>query len=150
MFGRCDKIPILFDFLVCERAINVTTAPISEEENPLLVYTSDDEELSGKERPRQKGNMAYEAKSSGVETHVVGGDGKGSDGLEARGENSGSMEMRADAHVGEEVDPEILERGIYALEARKTAWYAYLTTKDFWVVLVIGYVDSKLERNCAD
>jgi solute carrier family 35 protein F1/2 len=62
---------------------------------------------------------------------------KSSDGLEAIGEESGSMEMRAQAGE-EEVDTEVLERGIEALEGKKKVWYAYLLTKDFWLVLFIG------------
>ena len=67
---------------------------------------------------------------------------KSSDGLQGTGEESGSMEMHA--HVGEDgVDPEVLEHAIEALESKKRAWYAYLLTKDFWVVLLIGF-DSPL------
>lgn len=85
-------------------------------------------------------------KTTAIETlHDIGiGNGtgesyKGSDGLEGAGEESGSMEMRT--QVGEDgVDGETLERGIEALEGKKKAWYAYLLTKDFWLVLLIGFV----------
>ena len=62
---------------------------------------------------------------------------KSSDGLEGMGDESASMDMRAQVRE-DEVDVEILERGIEALEGKKKAWYAYLLTKDFWLVLLIG------------
>jgi solute carrier family 35 protein F1/2 len=88
-----------------------------------------------------------------VGTYAVGnGDsyGKSSDGLEVMG--SDGMEMAGQRGVMnvDEVDPEVLEHAIEALENKKTAWWAYLTTRDFWLVLLIGYVfpslihDSKL------
>ena len=86
-----------------------------------------------------------EVKTSAVETHErhVGDSYKSSDGLEGNGDGSGSIEMVGERGVigdGNEVDPEVLEHAIEALEKKKTAWYAYLTTRDFWVVLMIGYV----------
>lgn len=77
------------------------------------------------------------AKSTGIEAHthpVEGESYKANDGLEG----SGSMEMRGER--GEEVDAEVLEQGIEALESRGKKWYAYLLTRDFWLVLAIGYV----------
>lgn len=62
---------------------------------------------------------------------------KGSDGL-APGDDSGSLEIRA--QVGEDgVDAEVLEHAIEVLEGKKKAWYAYLLTRDFWLVLLIGF-----------
>lgn len=29
--------------------------------------------------------------------------------------------------------------GLAALESNKTSWFGYMKTKDFWIVLVIGY-----------
>jgi solute carrier family 35 protein F1/2 len=82
-------------------------------------------------------------KTTAIETQHSVGNGesyrKSSDGLEGTGEEGGSMEMHA--HVGEDgVDPEVLEYAIEALESKKRAWYAYLLTKDFWLVLLIGFV----------
>jgi solute carrier family 35 protein F1/2 len=37
-------------------------------------------------------------------------------------------------------DPEVLGQAIGALENKKTSWFAYLTTKEFWIVLAIGYI----------
>lgn len=34
--------------------------------------------------------------------------------------------------------------GIAALESEKTSWFGYMKTKDFWIVLVIGYVYMRL------
>lgn len=85
-----------------------------------------------------------ETKTTAIETQRDVGNGngesyKGSDGLKGVGEESGSMEMHA--QVGEDgVDPEVLEHAIEALEGKKKAWYAYLLTRDFWLVLLIGQV----------
>lgn len=54
------------------------------------------------------------------------------------------MEMRAESQDGTaedgDVPPEVLYQGIEALEGKGKVWYAYLMTRDFWLVLVIGYV----------
>jgi solute carrier family 35 protein F1/2 len=89
-------------------------------------------------------NKNLAAKVTGVETyerHVREGYRKSSDGLDGNGNGSGSLEMTGQRDVtnsNEEVDPEVLEHAIQALENKKTAWWAYLTTKDFWLVLLIG------------
>jgi solute carrier family 35 protein F1/2 len=70
--------------------------------------------------------------------HVNGESYKGSDGLEGPDEDSGSMEMRPQGDVEDGVDGEVLEHAIEALEGKKKAWYAYLLTRDFWLVLLIG------------
>jgi solute carrier family 35 protein F1/2 len=79
-------------------------------------------------------------KVTGVETYAAGNGesyGKSSDGLEGNG--SGSVELTPQRIANdEEVDPEVLEHAIQALESKKTAWWAYLTTRDFWLVLLIG------------
>jgi hypothetical protein len=69
---------------------------------------------------------------------------KSTDGLEASGIGSGSLEMVGDRRVnGEpEVNPEVLEHAIEVLETKNKKWYAYLTTRDFWFVLALGYVLS--------
>ena len=90
-------------------------------------------------------------KTSEVETQErhVGGSYKSSDGLEGNGDGSGSIEMVGERGIngnGVEVDPEVLEHAIEALEKKKTAWYAYLTTRDFWIVLMIGYVFQSIMK----
>jgi hypothetical protein len=86
---------------------------------------------------------------TGVDTYAVGnGESyhKSSDGLEADGSpveviGSNGMEMTGQRVANEDyVNPEVLEHSIQALENKKTAWWAYLTTRDFWLVLLIGYV----------
>lgn len=47
-------------------------------------------------------------------------------------------ELDGRAHSDESANPHVLEHGIATLESKKTVWYAYLTTKDFWIVLAIG------------
>jgi solute carrier family 35 protein F1/2 len=84
-----------------------------------------------------------ETKTTAVETHAIGnGESyRKSNGLEGNAENGDYMTAgRRVNSRGEEVDGEVLEHAIEALEKKKTAWYAYLLTKDFWLVLLIGYV----------
>lgn len=66
---------------------------------------------------------------------------KSTDGLDGVA-GSGSIEMNGD-HVrevdGEEhVNEEVLAQGLQTLEAKKKHWYTYMTTKDFWIVLILG------------
>lgn len=71
-----------------------------------------------------------------VESHQKDFTGEG-DGLDSpHGMEMGSQSRGED----ENVNPEVLEHGIDALEGQKKAWYTYLTTKDFWIVLLLGYV----------
>ena len=37
------------------------------------------------------------------------------------------------------VDEVVLEQAIEALESKKTRWWAYMKTRDFWIVLLLGY-----------
>jgi solute carrier family 35, member F1/2 len=122
--------------------LRITTA--SEQNQPLLlVYNSDSEdEVIGDETEGDMANKNSASKVTGVETYAVGNAEtyrKSGDGLEGNG--SGSVEMTAQRVTtnAEEVDPEVLEHAIQALENKKTSWWAYLTTKDFWLVLLIGY-----------
>jgi solute carrier family 35 protein F1/2 len=76
---------------------------------------------------------------------------KSADGLVDNGQGVGSLEMSDDsavAHTNETdvVDEAVLEQGLHAIEGKKNKWYTYLTTKDFWIVLLIGYfpVQSQL------
>lgn len=41
---------------------------------------------------------------------------------------------------GEPVNEVVVEQGLHVLEAKSKHWYAYLTTKDFWIVLAIGQI----------
>lgn len=68
-------------------------------------------------------------KETGVQAHErhLTGEGYGT---------NGGMEERNGSGVEE--NPEILQAGIEVLEGKKTAWWAYLATKDFWLVLAIG------------
>lgn len=58
------------------------------------------------------------------------------------GSHDVSVEERGASGSEESVDGIVLERGIEALESKKTKWWAYLTTRDFWFVLALGYVFS--------
>ncbi|EEY16114.1 solute carrier family 35 member F1 [Verticillium alfalfae VaMs.102] len=39
-----------------------------------------------------------------------------------------------------DTDSELVSRGLHVLEAKKVHWWSYLTTTDFWIVLVAGQV----------
>lgn len=103
----------------------------------------------GRKRKKKERVMAskdFGSKTTAVETFEargVNGESyrKSSDGLEGSGEASGGMEMVGERQVnGDEVDPEVLEHAIAVLETKNNKWYAYLTTRDFWFVLVLGYI----------
>lgn len=83
-------------------------------------------------------------KSAVVETNERGPMGetyrKSSDGLETNAHAVSSLEMNGERRIeDDDVDPEVLEHALESLEGKKKAWYSYLLTKDFWVVLLIGY-----------
>lgn len=81
---------------------------------------------------------------TGVDTYAVGNgesDRKSSDGSPVEVIGSNGMEMSEHRVTNEDdVNPEVLEHSLQVLENKKTAWWAYLTTRDFWLVLLIGYV----------
>ena len=86
-------------------------------------------------------------KTSAVETFEargVNGESyrKSTDGLETSGNGSGSIEMTGEGrgHGDADLNPEVLEHAIEVLETKNRKWYAYLTTRDFWFVLALGYV----------
>ena len=64
------------------------------------------------------------------------GNGQGGD------SNEVSVEGRRPPGSDESVDGIVLGRAIEALESKKTKWWAYLATRDFWFVLALGYDDS--------
>ncbi|KAL2074262.1 hypothetical protein VTL71DRAFT_8040 [Oculimacula yallundae] len=84
-------------------------------------------------------------KSAYIETHERGPNGetyrKSSDGLENSAQVSNNVEVDEERRVEDhEVNPEVLEHALEQLEGQKKAWYSYLLTKDFWIVLAIGQV----------
>jgi len=94
-----------------------------------------------------------EIKTSAVETHVTAiGNGatyrKSNDDFEISGSGSGS----GNGVVVEEInkmdmaEPALsrieLATALQKIEGKKTKWYAYLTTRDFWIVIILGYVLS--------
>jgi solute carrier family 35 protein F1/2 len=94
-----------------------------------------------------------EIKTSAIETHTtaIGNGasyGKSTDDFGVTGSRSGSgngvgveeineMDMAGPVPSGVE-----LATALQKIEGRKTQWYAYLTTKDFWIVIILGYVLS--------
>jgi solute carrier family 35, member F1/2 len=94
-----------------------------------------------------------EIKTSAVETHTISiGNGanyrKSEDDFGITGSRSGSgngvgveeiNEMDIDGPAPSRVE---LANALEKIEGRKTKWYAYLMTKDFWIVIVLGYVLS--------
>ena len=55
------------------------------------------------------------------------------------GSNEVSVDEPRAGGSEEAVDAVVLEQAIDALESKKTKWWAYLTTRDFWIVLLLGY-----------
>jgi solute carrier family 35 protein F1/2 len=80
-----------------------------------------------------------DAKSTAIETHDTKLANEDSNEL-GNGSNEVSVEGQGLNGSEEAVDEGVLERGIEALEAKKTKWWAYLATRDFWFVLLLGYV----------
>jgi len=88
------------------------------------------------------------SKTTAIEAHEIPiGESyrKSTDGLEvSNGEGSGSIEMIGNEGIrsidDEVLDPIILEQAIEALEGKRTTWYAYFLTRDFWLVLAIGQI----------
>lgn len=92
-----------------------------------------------------------EIKKSAIETHTTaignGASYRKSDGdfaINESGSGSGNgvgveeineMDMAETAPSSGE-----LATALQKIEGRKTKWYAYLTTRDFWIVIVLGYV----------
>lgn len=124
-----------------------TASSISEDRVPLLVSTSEDESppTFSVGRRGKLSTMASKdvAQTSAIETQRSTGFWNGTgevyapDRLEGTGDKTADMEMRAPA--GEDgVNAEVLEHALEALEGKKKVWYAYLLTKDFWLVMLIG------------
>jgi solute carrier family 35 protein F1/2 len=97
-----------------------------------------------------KGN---EIKTSAIETHTTAiGDSSGymksNDDFGVSGSGSGSgngvgVEEINEMDIAEPIPSRIeLATALQKIEERKTKWYAYLTTKDFWIVIILGYVLS--------
>ncbi|TEY65665.1 hypothetical protein BOTCAL_0137g00010 [Botryotinia calthae] len=86
--------------------------------------------------------MGNDVKVAGLETNVnaLEGDGhtKSSDGAQG----SGSFGMASDGAAGNQVDGEVLEHAIETLETKNNKWWAYLLTRDFWIILVLGQILS--------
>lgn len=130
---------------------------VHEEQVRLLVHTLSEEESGhfplksfGSYSPdteRQTGAMASrdtETKTSAIETHAVGTV-NGSSYRKSTDDFGVTTEVNNGAgHEVEVTDAgvtrEDLATAIQVIEAKKHRWYAYFTTKDFWAVLVLGYV----------
>lgn len=81
-----------------------------------------------------------ESRTTAVEApgHTVGEFyNKTSDGLEPTG--SGSQDAPGSYEMGNAPAERVeLAHAIAEIESKKKAWYAYLLTRDFWIVLVLG------------
>ncbi len=78
-----------------------------------------------------------------VDSFVVAGN-KATDGLEDSGNRSPASVRKVDYQDG--VAPETLNDAVETLELKNTKWWAYFQTKDFWIVLVLGYVLHDVEE----
>jgi hypothetical protein len=122
------------------------TASHSESSIPLLVYTSDDDNDLDLESPAHgrrtrtsvMASTGFDAKTTAIETHDRKlGNAESND----LGDGSNEVRVEGPGPGGSEdtVDELVLEQAIDALESKKTKWWAYLTTRDFWFVLLLGY-----------
>ena len=107
-----------------------------EEELPLLVHTLEIEpHHTTKGKGQQEDNMAAKGinttsfeTSAYDEHHGKTGHGHDSLQLDERGIHETSSNDVAAAE------------GLAALESDRKSWFGYMKTKDFWIVLVVGYV----------
>jgi hypothetical protein len=129
-----------------------TTAPNPESEVPLLEDPSDSEDdlhlpgtssntkRKGKEKEKRKSRMDSKELGTLASVEAQGAqedyDTKGKDGLDdtlhtsARGSEVNSQDSMA---------PAALEHAVEVLETRNTRWYAYFLTREFWIVLLLGF-----------
>lgn len=77
--------------------------------------------------------MGESTKVTGIETNV--------NSLEERNTSPEVLGVNGDRVAGNQVDGEILEHAIENLEAKKKVWWAYLLTRDFWIIILLGYVN---------
>lgn len=78
----------------------------------------------------------FDAKTTAVETHARKLGNEESNDL-GDGNDVSVEGPRADGS-DESIDEVVLEQAIEALESKKKKWWAYLTTRDFWFVLLLG------------
>ncbi|KAI9649288.1 hypothetical protein NHQ30_001860 [Ciborinia camelliae] len=88
--------------------------------------------------------MGDDMKATGVETNVNCLTGerhiRSSDG--AAPDESANFEMNGSGATESEVHGEGLEHAIENLEGKKKAWWGYLLTRDFWIILLLGQILS--------
>lgn len=117
-----------------------TTA--SEQRLPLLVHTSGSDSGSSsystfatENQGDNSENMNRYGNSTSVEAHDAGV----GENYRKTGDDT-AIEMNGDGRpISRDVsENEVLGEAIANLENKKTKWWAYLTTKDFWLVLLLG------------
>lgn len=122
---------------------DVKTATSDESALPLLVHNrdsifdSDDEIVL--DFDEERGFNMTSAVEASQETYYKSDDAsnqeiQNNDGHAASGVEGGPYEMR---NTGDE-NPEHLDEVLEAIEGKKKVWYAYLTTWDFWIVVILG------------
>lgn len=57
---------------------------------------------------------------------------------------NGPVELGERSHSDDSANPVAVEHGLTALESKKTRFFAYLRTREFWIVLAIGYAQPSL------
>lgn len=72
----------------------------------------------------------------------IGEEGTKTTGFEAHDAPIGAIELSTSQSASgrDHVDGAVLEHAIVAIEGKNKSWYAYLLTREFWSVLVIGQV----------
>ncbi|KAI1181279.1 DUF914-domain-containing protein [Nemania sp. FL0916] len=85
---------------------------------------------SSSQKPDDEGS----ALGNTVEVRAIGSN----DDHITRDYGTASPSARGDGTAAEE--GAVVSEGLRALEGRKVRWYSYLTTRDFWIVLVVGQI----------
>lgn len=150
-------------------AISISTArthfntALHEEQVRLLVHSLSEEE--GEPSPSEWSDIYNtgierrtvamvsrdgETKTSTIEAHAVGAVNESSYRKSTDDFGTNTQISNSVGREVEEIDAGItredLAVAIQVIEGKKHGWYAYFTTKDFWAVLVLGYILPLVRR----
>ncbi|KAB8295977.1 hypothetical protein EYC80_008794 [Monilinia laxa] len=132
-----SRIGLLEDTFYSDSNSDINSEYQDEEQDQLEIST----ERIGSDMSSKIGN---ESKAPGVETNIssLGEERhtKSSDG--AAPGSSGSFETAGNRAAEDQVDGEVLEHAIENLKTKNGAWWAYLLTRDFWIILLLGQILS--------
>ena len=137
-----ERIYFTLYFTVRARLTHHVNTASSEERTSLLVHIFDSESVpSNFKAPATNTDSIMASNKGGIqpyESPVVGNGQSYDKSADLNEHSSDSMGMDRRGDSDDTIDPEVLGDALHALENKKTVWYAYLTTKDFWIVLLLG------------